>query len=141
VGAGLLVTAVAEALVLVISLAVLGARDIEIVLSGRQIAAISGGTLAAGALWGGIGVGLGAVVRNQVGAIIGLVAWMFIAEGLLFGFAPTYGRWAPGSASNALSGETTEHLLSAAAGGVLLAGYLALFAVLGAVTMLRRDVP
>ncbi len=141
VGAGLLLTAIAEVLVLVISFAVLRARDIEITLSGREIAAIVGGTLAAGALWGGIGAGLGAIIRNQVGAIIGLVAWMFIAEALLFGFAPTYGRWAPGAASNALSGETTEHLLSASAGGVLLAGYLVLFAVVGAVSMLRRDVP
>jgi ABC-type transport system involved in multi-copper enzyme maturation permease subunit len=139
--AGLVLTATAETLVLGIGYATFRSRGIDVVLSGSEIGAIAGGTLAAGALWGGIGAGFGAVVRNQVGAIIGLLAWMFIAEGLLFGLTPSYGRYAPGPASNALSGESTEHLLSAAAGGVLLAGYLAAFAALGALSMLRRDVP
>ena len=47
-----------------------------------------GGTLAASALWGAIGVGLGAIIRSQVGAIIGLLAWGFVAENLLFAFVP-----------------------------------------------------
>jgi ABC-type transport system involved in multi-copper enzyme maturation permease subunit len=138
---GLLLTAIAEALVLAIGFATLSSRGIDVVLGSGEVAAIVGGTLLAGALWGGIGAGLGAVVRSQVGAIVGLLAWMFIAESLLFGLAPRYGRWAPGIASNALSGEETEHLLSPMTGGVLLAAYLALFAALGAVSLLKRDVP
>ena len=47
------------------------------------------------ALWGAIGVGLGTIVRNQVGAIIGLLAWGFVVENLLFAFVPSVGRFAP----------------------------------------------
>ena len=49
----------------------------------------------AAALWGAIGVGLGAIVRSQVGAIIGLLAWGFVVENLLFAFVPSVGRFAP----------------------------------------------
>ena len=139
--AGLVLTATAQALALGIGYVALRGRGLDVALGGAEIGAIVGGTLAAGALWGGIGASLGALVRSQVGAIIGLLAWSFIAEGLLFGLAPRYGRFAPGSASNALSGAAADHLLSAAAGGALLAGYLAAFAAAGAASMLRRDVP
>ena len=47
------------------------------------------------ALWGAIGVGLGAIVRSQVGGIIGLLVWGFVIENLLFAFVPSVGRFAP----------------------------------------------
>ena len=81
------------------------------------------------ALWGAIGVGLGAIVRNQVGAIIGLLAWGFVVENLLFAFVPSVGRFTPGHAENALTGLTTDHLLSAAAGGAVLLAWAAALAL------------
>jgi hypothetical protein len=53
--AGLVLTATAETLVLGIGYATFRSRGIDVVLSGSEIGAIAGGTLAAGALWGGIG--------------------------------------------------------------------------------------
>jgi ABC-type transport system involved in multi-copper enzyme maturation permease subunit len=63
--------------------ACLAGRGIDFALDGRQIATLLLSTVASAALWGGIGVGLGAIVRSQVGAIIGLLAWGFLAENLI----------------------------------------------------------
>ncbi len=73
----------------------------------RATALLLGGTLAATALWGAIGVALGTIVRNQVGAIIGLLAWGFVAENLLFALVPDVGRLGPVHAQDALIGLTT----------------------------------
>ena len=39
--------------------------------------------------------GLGAIVRNQVGAVIGVLAWALVVENLLFGLAPSVGEFTP----------------------------------------------
>jgi ABC-2 type transport system permease protein len=59
---------------------------------------VSFGTVVMSALWAALGVGLGAVVRNQVLAIVGLFAWVFVVEILLFQYLPGVGRYAPGAA-------------------------------------------
>ena len=98
------------------------------------------GTFAGVALWGAIGVGIGAIVRNQVGAIIGLLAWGFVAENLLFAFVPSAGRFAPVHAQDALIGLTTEHLLHATAGGLILIAWTIALALAGVALAARRDV-
>jgi ABC-2 type transport system permease protein len=95
------------------------------------------------ALWAALGVGLGAVVRNQVAAIVGLCAWVFIVEVILFQYLPGVGRYAPGVAGTAMTGDTvgdsSAHLLSAVGGGALLAGYAAAVVLAGALITNRRD--
>ena len=98
------------------------------------------GTLAGTALWGGIGVGLGMIVRNQVGAIIGLLAWGFVIENLLFALAPSVGRLTPGQAQNGFMGLTTDHLLGPAAGGAVLLAWTVVLCVAGTALATRRDV-
>ncbi len=92
------------------------------------------------ALWGAIGVGLGAIVRNQVGAIIGLLAWGFVVENLLFAFVPSVGRFAPVHAQDALIGLTTKHLLHPTPGGLMLIAWTAALGLIGAALAARRDV-
>ena len=77
---------------------------------------ILAGKLAGIALLGAFGVGLGAMLRSQVGAVIALLAWDFVLNGLLFGLAPSVGRFMPTLAADALMGLKTTHLLSPAAG-------------------------
>lgn len=138
--AGIVFGIVGEGLGFLIGYVCLAARGIDYALSAGQTTLLLLGTLAGVALWGALGVGVGVVVRNQVGAIIGLLAWGFIAESLLFAFVPSVGRFAPAHASDAMIGLTTAHLLPAAAGGVVLLAWTVAFGVIGAALASRRDV-
>lgn len=138
--AGLLFGIFAEGLAFAIGRIVLSGRDVPLALGDRAQVHLGLGTVAATALWAGLGVGVGAIVRHQVGAIVGLLAWIFVAESLLFGLVPSVGRYAPGPAGRPLAGDSAAHLLSPSAGGALLVGYAIALAAVGAALMLRRDV-
>ena len=138
--AGLALGVAGQALGFGIGVAILDARGIPYAPGTGTTALLLGGTLAASALWGGIGVGLGAILRNQVGAIIALLAWGFVVENLLFAFVPSVGRFAPVHAQNGLFGLTTKHLLSPAAGAATLIAWAAALAAVGVVLAARRDV-
>jgi ABC-2 type transport system permease protein len=138
--AGIAFGVVGEALGFAIGYAALDGRGIAYALDADQTSLLVLGTLAGVALWGALGVGVGVIVRNQVGAIIGLLAWGFVAENLLFAFVPSVGRFAPVHAQNALMGLTSKHLLPAAAGGAILLAWTITFALAAAGLAARRDV-
>ncbi|MGH3049953.1 MAG: hypothetical protein ACRDLK_07330, partial [Gaiellaceae bacterium] len=129
--AGLAFGVAGQALGFGIGIAILDARGIPYAPRTGATALLLGGTLASSAIWGAIGVGLGAIVRNQVGAIVALLAWGFVVENLLFAFVPSVGRFAPVHAQNGLFGLTTKHLLSPAAGAATLIAWTAALAALG----------
>jgi ABC-2 type transport system permease protein len=137
---GLVFGVVAVGLSLGIGSLILSARGIPSALSGGQITLLVFGGLAGIALRGAFGVGLGAIVRNQVAAVIGLLAWDFVLSTLLFGLAPSVGRFMPTTATDALMGLKTAHLLSPGAGAAVLIGWTAILALAGLVLTLRRDV-
>jgi ABC-2 type transport system permease protein len=130
----------AEALAFAAGALVLATRGIGFALDARDVFAVVAGTVAAALLWSGIGVGLGAIVRSQVGTIIGFFAWIFVVESLIFGLWPNVGRYAPGPAAQALSGGTGSDLLQPAAGGLVLAAWLALLVAVGAALIVQRDI-
>jgi ABC-2 type transport system permease protein len=138
--AGLVFGIVGEGLGYGIGYAALSGRGIHIALNGNQTALLLLGTIAGTALWGAIGVGLGAIIRSQVGAIIGLLAWGFVAENLLFAFLPAAGRYTPVHAGDALIGLTTNHLLHATAGGLVLLAWTIALALTGITLATHRDV-
>jgi ABC-type transport system involved in multi-copper enzyme maturation permease subunit len=138
--AGLVFGAVSLGLAVGIGSLILSARGIPSALSGSDFALIAFGGLAAIALRGAFGVGLGAILRNQVGAVIALLAWDFVVNGLLFGLAPSVGRFMPTLAADALMGLKTAHLLPPAAGAAVLLAWTAVLALAGLVLTLRRDV-
>jgi ABC-type transport system involved in multi-copper enzyme maturation permease subunit len=138
--AGLAFGVAGQALGFGFGIAILDARGIPYAPGTGTTALLLGGTLVASALWGAIGVGLGAILRNQVGAIIAILAWGFVVENLLFAFVPSVGRFAPVHAENGLFGLTTEHLLSPAAGSATLIAWTAALAAVGVVLAARRDV-
>jgi ABC-type transport system involved in multi-copper enzyme maturation permease subunit len=127
-------------LALAVGSLILSARGIPSALNGGEIALLVLGGIAGIALRGAFGVGLGAIVRNQVAAVIGLLAWDFVVNGLLFGLAPSVGRFMPTTAADALMGLKTRHLLPPAAGGAVLLGWTVILALAGLVLILRRDV-
>lgn len=138
--AGIAFGIVGEALGFGIGSLALHARGIPFALTTGQAALMLGGGLAAVALWSVIGVALGAIVRSQVGTIIGLLAWGLIVDNLLFAFVPSVGRYSPNRAENALEGLTTKHLLPATAGGAVLLAWAAALTIASILTTARRDV-
>ena len=138
--AGLVFGIVGAALGFGIGYACLAGRGIDFSLTDRQSALLLLGTVVGTGLWGGIGVALGAILRNQVGAIIALLAWGFVAENLLFALLPGIGRFAPVHAQDALMGLTTAHLLHATPGGLVLVAWAAALSLAGMTVVARRDV-
>jgi ABC-2 type transport system permease protein len=136
--AGMVFGLLAEALMAAAATVGFAARGIDIELTGGDYLQLLAGGAAAAALWASGGVGIGALVRNQVGAVVGLCAWMFLVESLSEGFVPGAGRLLPGSAGLALAGNTDK--LSAGVGVLLLFVYAAAAAAAGWVATQRRDV-
>ena len=115
----------------------------DVSLSGRNLDVLLGGG-AAVALWGLIGVGVGALVRNQVGAIVGVLVYVFVLEQIIRAVPATSAvyKWLPGGAQEAMSAtaQLDPDLLSRWQGGLLLIGYGLVSAGLAMTLTLRRDV-
>ena len=89
-----------------------------------------------------MGVGVGALLRNQTVAVTIALVWVLIVEGVLVGFAPAVGGWLPGGAGSALTGVATANggLLPMWGAALLLAGYGLAFAAASTHLITRRDI-
>jgi ABC-type transport system involved in multi-copper enzyme maturation permease subunit len=138
--AGIVFGLLAEALMAGAATVALSARGIDNQLgSGDYLQLLTGGTAAA-ALWATIGLGIGALVRNQVATLVGLCAWMLLVENLLLPFVPDTGRFTPGAAGLALAGSIADKLLAPAPAALALILYAVAVAAAGWLATLRRDV-
>src|SRR6266540_793173 len=135
--AGILFGLLAEGLMAGMTSAALSARGIPNQLGGGDYLQLLAGGTAAAALWATIGLGVGALVRNQVGTLIGLCAWILLIENLLQ-FVPRVARYAPGASGLALAGRPDE--LPVAAGALMLVLYAVVASAGGWLATLRRDV-
>ena len=120
-----------------------GARGAAPSISGDNLRVIFG-ALAALVIYAVIGVGVGALLRNQVGAIVGALVYLFVVEGIVLqaipAFAPAF-KWFPGGALQAMTATLNgPDLLEPWQGGLLLLGYGLLAAVLGTFVAVRRDI-
>jgi ABC-2 type transport system permease protein len=100
-----------------------------------------GAVLAAG-LCGLVGVGVAALVRNQVAALVGVAVWVLVVEGLLMSLlniSSSWAKWLPSAAAAALTNPGGGHL-PRLAGALLLAGYALAFAAAGTRLVVRRDI-
>ena len=109
-------------------------------LGSGDILLLTLGGLAGVALWGAIGSALGAIIHNRVGAVITLLAWGFVIDTLLFGLAPSVGRFMPPRATDATTGLKAHHLLSPGAGAIILIAWAAALAAVGIALTARRDI-
>ncbi len=137
---GLIFAGVTTAAVLALALPWLSVKGVPIRFTGavgRELV----GVLTAATLSGLLGVGVAALIRNQVAAVVGALLWVFVIEGVLpvVVRAPTLPRWLPGGAVRALI-EPGGQQLSIWAGGLLLAGYGLVLAAIGSRLTVRRDV-
>jgi ABC-type transport system involved in multi-copper enzyme maturation permease subunit len=137
---GIVFAVVGEALGWALGLVILHGRGIPIVLTRGDVELLVLAGLASVALSGAIGVGLGAIVRNQVAGVITFLAWAFIVSPLLVGLVPSVGRFMPGEAEDALVGLHEAHLLMPVPGGIVLVGWVLLLGALGLVVTAKSDV-
>jgi ABC-2 type transport system permease protein len=135
---GLVYGLLAEGLMAAFAAIAFSIRGIPNELSSGDYTRILLGGAAAAALWAVLGVGVGALVRNQVATLVGLCAWMFLVESVSEGFVPGAAKLMPGGAGLSLAGN--EHKLSVGVAAFLLIAYTAAAAGSGWVTTLRRDV-
>jgi hypothetical protein len=138
--AGIAFGILGEAIGWAIGYAILDGRGITVVLSSGDILLLTLGGLAGAALWGAIGAGLGAIIHNQIGAVITLLAWGLVVDDLLFGLAPSVGRFTPTRASDALMGLRVDHLLSPGAGAITLIAWAGALTVVGVALSARQDI-
>jgi ABC-2 type transport system permease protein len=141
---GLAYAIVCTALTVAIAVPWLATMDIDVNLTDNGIPGALAGSVAAVAMFGLIGVGLGAVVRDQAAASVGLLVYLFVIETILTQI-PEWNSWTrflPGIAARSLTQvyRSGTDFLPAWQGGLILAGYGIGLGLLGAVVTSRRDV-
>ncbi len=140
---GLAATGVATA----ITLPLLAGRHIPAAVSGTGTAGIIAGGAIATAQFAALGVGVGAIIRNQVGAIVAVLALLYLAEPLL-GFIPHLGTAVQQYGLGGLAAATTHtagfpgsaHLLRQSSAALVLAGYATVAVLAGSALLRRRDI-
>jgi ABC-type transport system involved in multi-copper enzyme maturation permease subunit len=126
-----------------IALPWLSAKNIDVSLGSNGIPAVLGGVAAGVAVYALLGVGLGALIRNQIAAVVGALVYLFLLEPILSGIPKVrdYYKYLPGGANSALTRRFIGvDLLQPYQGGLLLVAYGLVFAVLGTWLAMRRDV-
>jgi ABC-2 type transport system permease protein len=147
--AGCLLGLLSTALTLAVALPGLAARGADLALSGDDLVAIFAGGLVYFTLAGAFGLGVGALVRQQVAAIAAVLVLFFVVENIMVTLVPEASRWLPGQAASALyfpgppAPEGTglgAIVLSQPAGGALFAVYAAVLCAAGIMVTRARDI-
>ena len=115
-------------------------RDVTLHLGSGESLLVIGGIAAAAALYGAVGVGLGAIVRNPTAASTAALVWMLAVEGLLPNILrmDALGRWLPWGTVKAVA--QWDGALPVATGAALLVAYAATLLLAGAALVRRSDV-
>jgi ABC-2 type transport system permease protein len=119
-----------------------GIRGSAPALNAENLAVLGRSALAL-VIYAVIGVGIGALLKNQVGAIVGGLVYLFVVEQIIRSIPATAGayKWMPGGALEALTATFQgPELLEGWQGALLLLGYGLLAALLGTLLAVRRDV-
>jgi hypothetical protein len=144
--AGLMMSLAISTVVALVGATLLAARDLPV----PGVEAIAGQIVrnaAASALIGGLGVAIGALVRSQVFALVGVLVLSLVVEPVVVGLAPHVGRFGPfaalPSAVQGVPGEDIGLGHTPALGGppaaALLLVWIGIFFVAGAARLTRSD--
>lgn len=136
--------------------AALALNDVDSGLGEQDIWLLFARSVLAMALWAAIGVGVGALVPNQVAAIVIVLAFTQFVEPILrtvssfVSWAADIGNYLPGAAGDALVGASIYTSLGMATGestpfewwwgGLILLAYVLVTTVVGYFTSWRKDV-
>lgn len=142
--AGLFLALLALVLAYAVAIPWLLARGADLDLLGGESGRRILGLLLAAALWGALGAGVGAAIRNQLVAIITALAWFLVVEALLAILLELVwsdaGEYLPGAAIDALIGSGGSGELGGWAAAALSIGYVVAAGSIGALLTARRDV-
>jgi ABC-type transport system involved in multi-copper enzyme maturation permease subunit len=105
-----------------------------------SLAALTAKVAAIAAVAAVIGLGVGALVRHQVAAIVGTLVWYLVAENLADGLVPAVARYLPVHTMSAILGGDLGVTVGVGLAGALLVGWAALAVVGGAAALARRDI-
>lgn len=142
---GLLYGLCCVAVTVAIAVPWLGAKGVTIGWTSNDVLSALVGVVLAVGIYAILGLGVGVLVRNQIAAVIGSIAYLFILEPLISilpGISGVY-RFLPGATTTAIvqvSRNPNITLLTQWQGAVLLTAWGILFALLGWIVSLRRDV-
>jgi len=99
------------------------------------------GSVISGACFGMLGVALGAITRNTVGAIVAATGWALFVEVITLGnVTPSLEKWFPVGASIGLTNPPSASALAPAVAGLVLTGYAVVLLLFASRTTIRRDV-
>jgi hypothetical protein len=137
---GMLIAVVCVAVSFAAGLGILAARDVDVALTGTHTLVLVFGPVVASALTAMMGVAIGALIRNQVGAIVALAVYALAIEAMLFAVVPSLGRYLPGLASSALGGIPDEGLLAPSLAAVVAIAWTVVFVTAATVRTEHGDV-
>jgi ABC-2 type transport system permease protein len=118
----------------------LTAKGVGLPLGQSIIWSTLAGGVASAVLGALLGVAVGAVLRNQVVAIVVVLAVQAGVESAVFQASTSVGRWLPGRAAEALRQLPTEGLLSWQMGALVLSAWVVGLLTIGAMRTLRSDI-
>ncbi len=144
-GVGLVYGLACVAVSLAVAVPWLSAKGVTIDWNGNGVIVGLIGALLAIAIFAVVGVGVGVLLRSQVAAVIATLAYLFVVEPLLT-LPPVIKDaypYLPAAAGSALTGASRNGttLLPNWQGGLVLLGWGLLFAFLGWMLTVRRDIP
>jgi ABC-2 type transport system permease protein len=89
---------------------------------------------------GAVGAGVGAAIRSQLVAIIGVLCWHVIVEQLVGGLFHQTSKWMPFLGTEGALTQRADGMLKPAQGVMMMIAYTTLALVIGIVVTSRRDV-
>ena len=142
--AGVVLSLIVTATIMLVGNVILSLRGLDTVAVSDLLDTLWRNLLIA-ALVGALGVGIGALVRNQVVAIIGVLVLGFVLEPVLFGLAPDVARFGPTQGAPAgiqdieFFGDDGDQTLSPGVATLVMLGWIAAFFAAAGVRLRRRD--
>jgi ABC-2 type transport system permease protein len=139
-GYGATVTLVGTAAAMIVGVLSLRAEHLPVGSFDADMWLRLAGTVTIGAMWAVLAAGLGMMVRNSTVALVTVLVWKFVLEGVLPSVTRSgeVSRWLPSGAADALLFGRAA-LLEPWAGGLLFAGYAAVIVLAGALVFTLRD--
>jgi hypothetical protein len=141
--AGVVISVIVSVTIMAVGSIILNARDF-LAPELSELADVLWRNVVVATLFGAFGVVVGAVVRNQIAAVVGVLVLALMIEPALSGLVPSISPYGPtGGAANAIleieGFNPDEELLSPAGGVLVLLGWIGLGFAIGGTLLRTRD--